>query len=214
MSVIKRERFLVSMHIPKVAGTSFRKILKNNFHDGLLGDYGPKHPSYQRFASHDLMSSEALMRQGVYCLHGHFRMRKYKHFDADFITWLRNPLTIIPSTYFYLSSKYPGHRKLPKNNCTLLEFIEHSLNQNLMSNHFSGCDIEMFEFIGLMEEYDKSLEILCSKLHLDKPKKEIFENQNTDNKNGYDLSTEEKECILYYNQKDIKLYSEVKKKWF
>lgn len=198
-----RDRLLISMHIPKVAGTSFRKILEKTFGKSLLSEYGSKHPSYERFCQYDLSSASKLQEQGINCLHGHFRIRKYKDFDADFITWFRDPLAMIPSTYYYLKKNYPNHPRFPRKNCSLLEFINYDINKNIMSDHCDQFDINDFAAIGIVERFDESVQQICQIVDLKKPESKVVVNVNKDKS---DLSQEEMEAIKRHNAQDIELY--------
>lgn len=207
------DRLLVSMHIPKVAGTSFRKILELHFNDTLLGEYGPKHPSYARFNKYDLSTEIVLLEQGIRCIHGHFKVRKYNKFDAEFITWFRDPSTLLPSMYFYLSKNYPEHPRFPKKGCSLIEFLEYGVNKNILQEHCKEFELDRFLAIGIMEDYDRSLAYMCNKLGLVNPEKKIRVNVNESNAlgKGYALSIEERDALLWHNQKDFALYNEALK---
>jgi len=89
-------RSLVSLHIPKTAGTSFRAVLQTWFGDGLHLHY-PAHGRPQRVAD----------RPGV-CVHGHFNrdigmgVNDYYPDARQFITILREPFDRFVSLWLFL----------------------------------------------------------------------------------------------------------------
>ena len=107
---------LISIHIPKCAGSSFSAILKSWFGKGYLGHY---HDEKQDIAPirHNL-KSRLFFREykpGI-CIHGHFNHDRgngtqdyYPEVD-QFITILRDPFDLHLSNYFYVKSeaKYMG----------------------------------------------------------------------------------------------------------
>ncbi len=95
------EKPLISLHIPKCAGQSFRETLHRWFGDRLFFHY---------FQQHNAMPPRRDFSPGI-CIHGHFNRTKgfgvmdyYPEAD-QFITILRNPLDMAISNYFYWKNK-------------------------------------------------------------------------------------------------------------
>ena len=105
---IKNKIELVSIHIPKTAGTSFRNILKNV--------YGEKEVirfdiSNRRGITIEekVLKSKKLSRR-IKVIHGHFTYRNLTKMVAlsdnvPIVTWLRNPIKRVISNYYYLEEK-------------------------------------------------------------------------------------------------------------
>src|SRR5204863_2238823 len=95
----RRDGFmLISVHIPKCAGTSFHRVLRAVYGDQLWLNYG------QIFSQDQLRRSVAppgsvapsgsVVPSSTTCIHGHFIADTFsKHFPhARLITWVRDPV--------------------------------------------------------------------------------------------------------------------------
>jgi len=94
---------LVSLHIPKTAGTSFRNILKEV--------YGSSHVARLDIRRNIEVDGRIFkgsgLKKGVQVVHGHFSFRKLTdNFDipsgCPVVTWLREPAERVISNYYYL----------------------------------------------------------------------------------------------------------------
>ena len=134
----QQEIELISMHIPKTAGTSFRNILESV--------YGKS--QVVRF---DMRDSHAYMNERRYpgrrlpnkrVLHGHFKLYKLAdRFElpsgVKTITWVRDPVDRVISNYNYLSAQMrsaikAGSKHNPSSRLlrTLIEFARDSRCRN------------------------------------------------------------------------------------
>ena len=103
---------LISVHMPKTAGTSFEHSLRQHFGERLELRYADK-PLHQ----HPLRRNLRAAREGLRgqhgpkaagaagCVHGHFLPLSYRHLvrraDVRFVTWLREPIDRLLSHYHY-----------------------------------------------------------------------------------------------------------------
>jgi hypothetical protein len=92
---------IISLHIPKCAGQSFRRALVHWFGGNLFVHY-----FQQRSAPPEILE----LKPGI-CIHGHFNREKNLGADTyyptvdQFITILRNPLDVAVSNYFFWKKK-------------------------------------------------------------------------------------------------------------
>jgi hypothetical protein len=206
---------LISIHIPKTAGTSFRNTLK-----GVYGEQGVVRLDI------DLARQEVRVNEQRYeqrqlpgltrVAHGHFSYPLLKkNFDLPqglpIITWLRDPAERVISNYFYLAKRLAeeleeerkGLNILSKMQRSLLEYAAHDLNQNRMSKFLEGLDLEDLFFVGIQEDYDRSLERLAGLLGWENYP--VFHHNQT-GKEDSRVSAEERARIRELNPKDVALY--------
>lgn len=165
---------LVSLHIPKTAGTSFRAVLERV--------YG------KRLARLDIRHGEMLLDgkqflgsalpSGVRAVHGHFMYRNLeqaidmKSRRVPVITWLRHPVQRVLSNYFYLSARmgdamneaHSGTNLRMNMQRSLIEFARTDYARNRMSRFLEGIALEDLFFIGIVEHMDEDLVRLASML--------------------------------------------------
>jgi hypothetical protein len=167
---------LISLHIPKCAGQSFRAVLEQWFGTKFFIHY---------FQQYNAMPPKHELKPGI-CIHGHFnRTRGFGVLDyypqaEQFITVLRDPLEAAISNYFYWKAKARENqlkkgiiktgdehdyrniddffKKRPKSN--FLDFMPCELTP---ANYKEILETK-FTWIGLVENLDESVGILARKL--------------------------------------------------
>jgi hypothetical protein len=171
---IKNSIELVSLHIPKTAGTSFRNILKDV--------YGSDNVARLDIRRNIELNSKVLrankIKSGIKVLHGHFAYSKLvESFDiaegTPVVTWLREPAERVISNYFYLDKilrKELNEKKkdlniLAKMEKTLLEYAATEANRNRMSKFLDGISPDEFFFIGFTDHYEEDLADLARLLN-------------------------------------------------
>jgi hypothetical protein len=164
---------LISLHIPKCAGQSFREALEYWFKDRFFIHYyqqrnslPPKHP----------------LKPGV-CIHGHFNrtrgfgiMDYYPEID-QFITVLRDPLEAAISNYFFWKTRARAiqlktgiiteggeqdYRNiddffLKRPRSTMLDFMPDEMTED----NFKNIIETKFVWIGLVENFQAHVDVLA-----------------------------------------------------
>lgn len=182
---------LISIHIGKTAGMSFRQVLTDVYRDEhMLWDYAP-----YKYEKADMLPSS------VKAIHGHISIRKYQgHFEnAKRITWLRHPLFRLFSEYHF-AKKYkdqynPLARKLIQENLTFEQYIEEDRARNVMSKQISGLDIKDFFFVGIQEFYGEELAYFSKKMD--------WEFKGTERKNVNTDSSYRKALVALYRNDSL-----------
>ena len=165
---------IISLHMPKSGGSSFKKILYNQFKRGLQLDY-KDHP-IEKSINERIKQAENkkylinLYKRYLYsffkvkCIHGHFLPYKYsdlvKNQNTVFITWLRDPLERLGSHYYYwkrlnnMKTSSTLYRKILEDNLSLKDFCFSEDIRNIYSKFLYKFPIENFNFIGITEYYN------------------------------------------------------------
>lgn len=211
---------IVSVHLPKTAGTSFKKSLNEHFTDKIYLDYDKPFQKtvYERNknALVDALEIKEIDIKSFKCIHGHFLPIKYllvaTQVDITFITWMRNPVDRLISHYYYWKKRFkPGISGLPglDEETSLEEFCLHPRFKNLYSQYFFGFPLERFDFIGITEFYDEDF-LFFSKKYLGSSSEMSPYQCNTRKQekrvSKESIASEILEKIEAYHAEDIALY--------
>lgn len=168
---------LISVHLPKTAGTSFRHSLQDYYGDKLLQNYtDPPQRLYdiERNSKAVKIAFETLDvdYKNVECIHGHFLpfgylLLKNVH-PITFITWMRNPVERIASNYYHVLQYYknwnrPFHYKMIEEKWSLEKYCLCNEMRNIYSKFLWGFPLEYFEFIGITEHYEEDFRCFANK---------------------------------------------------
>ena len=167
---------LISLHIPKCAGQSFRRVLEKWFENRFFVHY---------FQQHNACPPKYELKPGI-CIHGHFNRKRgfgaidyYREVD-QFVVVLRDPLEAAISNYFFWKTKERARqlkigmitqggkhdykniddffRKRPKSN--MLDFMPREMTKE---NYKEILEMK-FVWIGLVENLPESMEGLARRL--------------------------------------------------
>jgi len=205
---------LVSIHIPKTAGTSFIHSLKKQ--------YGYKKvvridSNANRTNFNKIPEDKAYVYKNTAVIHGHFPIDLLKAHvtlsdDIPIITWLRDPVERVISNYYYLRKRLDEELKeekkglniLPRMRRSLLEYAQDERNCNRISKFLKGINLEDFFFIGIVENYDNDIQELGRRLNWSALEIVTHNKTGTSNKPVVDEQT--KALIRSYNKEDQVLY--------
>lgn len=205
---------LISIHIPKTAGTSFRNTLKQ-----VYGEDRVARLDISRKANNILLNevpyTGAALPPSCQVVHGHFTMEKlYDCFPVDpnipIITWLRHPVERVISNYFYLSKrlaeeldeKAKGLNILDKLQRSLIEYARNKRSQNRMCKFLKGTQISDLAFVGIQEYYDSDLADLARILGW----QELPSFKDNVTGGNYQVDTATRDEIASLNLLDMELY--------
>ncbi len=203
---------LVSIHIPKTGGSSFHKILQQQYAENQLFSFEKRIGSDQsNMKTHqDLI---AKIPEQVMCIHGHFHHSELKPYlqqfpDTKLVTWLRNPIERVISHYYFLMqriSKNTNDKERYLENVSLLEFAECDSRKNLIHRYLQGSDLNSFFFIGILENFAKDISSLSHRLGWVLSNADFHEKNNIQNK--YEVDEKTRRHIKELNKKDFKIYN-------
>ncbi|MGD1713247.1 class I SAM-dependent methyltransferase, partial [Dapis sp. BLCC M172] len=137
---------LISVHVPKAAGTAFRQVLLQVY--GTQGVLTDKTNMFEE-------NMPPTIHWQTKVIEGHFRAGKYDKFfpNAKRITWLREPIRRLISDYCFRHISNP--RKDHLNKESLLKFAQG--NSNLMTYCLNGKSLDYFYFVGITEYFAEDL---------------------------------------------------------
>ena len=207
---------IISLHIPKTAGTSFRNILKNVYGDDQVVRFDINEKGIVRI-NESLYNKTSL--PNVKVIHGHFVYNDLiQFFDLPqkhkLITWVRDPVTRVVSNFYYLESRLKELLDEENNNLniihklqkTLIEYSRSEINRNRQAKFLTGIPLEKFDFIGIHEHFNTEVNRLSKILNWNKEPEILFHNKTPENRP--EISAEILDEIYTLNLDDVKLYDE------
>ncbi len=206
---------VISIHLPKTAGTTFKKVLRQIYHpEEIFFDY-----PHRGDLRNKMLTNPKL---GVKVIHGHFPCHKYNSKFPEFkkIIWLRDPIKRLISLYFFwktwqilVESDAENLAPVKESSLTFIEFAAKPEMQNIIKSKFVQEEkLTDFYFVGIQEFFSEDLHEL--KAMLNWPEYEL-EAKNTNPYPEYKLLLEEVlsnqeivNKISAINQEDMELYRE------
>ena len=215
---------IISLHVPKCAGQSFRAVLEKWFGERFFIHY---------FQQYNALPRKHPLQPGI-CIHGHFNHTKgfgvenyYSEVD-QYLTVLRDPLESAISNYFFwkrkarivqLNRKLAGvgaisdgeqsylniddfFRKRPKS--TMLSFLPKQINAENYKEFFES----KFVWIGLASSLQPDVDNLSRKLGFPQI---MIERLNVSTRDEY-LSNSIQEDFIANNSLEFEMYAYVRDK--
>ena len=146
---------IISVHLPKTAGTTFRQVLLQTYgEEQVFKDY-KKQPFKQVLSE--------IKSQNIRAIHGHFKAEKYEGYfpNAKRIIWLREPIKRFISNYWHQVIFFQKRTillnevELEKEKC--LNYAKIPQVKNYMSSYFRTRRLEDFWFVGITEFFEEDL---------------------------------------------------------
>jgi len=203
---------IISIHIPKTAGTSFRKLLELNYENSF--EWIKRDNKLNCFCE----KKYCRLNKGIRVIHGHFPVFKdlTKYYpNAKLITWIRDPVERLISHYYFFKF-YPRHGNKQQDfmldlDLSIIQFAK--IKQigyfyKRFLKYLEELKYEDFYFIGIVEEFDNYIDILADKLGW-QYKDKFFER-----KSGNRIDPTEKELLELKEilSEEIKFYDSIRVK--
>lgn len=148
-------------------------------------------------------------------IYGHFPPKKYKKTfpDALYITFFRHPVEQVLSLYYYWLRKpdrnsHPYRDRLINEKMDVIEFAEMVNTKKNITAFINNRAIENYNFIGITESYNKSVELFKRMYMNDLDIEAVSERVNPEKTLGARYDLDEKTTINLNNilEKKILLY--------
>jgi hypothetical protein len=214
---------LISVHVAKTAGTAFREAL-TSIYTPIYGpgavhlDYGDQSSDAQiglrgNFWIGDRIPTAPSLPDEVRVVHGHFWLGKYaKHYPrAKRIMWLRDPVTLCTSQYFFTRSQPDSAPRLAgrieSQGLSLLDFATlPDIRNPVASRYIRGYSLADFDFIGIYEHFETEMVRLARVLHLPVVIPAVTNVTPSTEYRAFRPDAETVRRIREVNDKDVELY--------
>jgi len=157
---------LISIHMPKAGGTSFRRVLQQWYGNKLFFHYFNE--------TQKKMPERYDLTPGI-CIHGHFNSSRgfgimhYYPEAKQFITFLRDPFDILVSRYYYVKKREVAGISFHNGKPTALEDnINDFLKREIINVHYSPNILNFFpelitknNFKEVIEKYFIFIGFMC-----------------------------------------------------
>lgn len=212
---------IVSVHVPKTGGVSFREALAGLAEGHLVQDYDdrPLAPPSLRRAARRWLRPVALPA-GTRVVHGHFVASKYwrRYPGARFVTWFRDPVERLTSHYHYWlrepDPRNPTCRRLLEEKLDLLGFASLREMRDVHARFLGGVPVEAFAFVGLAEAFEEGMalfgRIFCPGRALPAGRRNANPERTGER---YELDREVRGAIAALNRADLALYERARARY-
>ncbi|MEM8853474.1 MAG: hypothetical protein AAGD34_07215 [Pseudomonadota bacterium] len=163
---------VISVHVPKTAGTRFGSILKARHGSRVAFYYGKDSPLTHPLARRapgdfDAGMIEALEADGITILHGHVRVTSLVKAVPDpsrYWVWLREPIEQTISHYHFLKKATDNEgylaRTIRDNDLSLEAFAAHDKVRSIQTRILSPFAVADLGFVGVTELFAPMLPLL------------------------------------------------------
>jgi hypothetical protein len=214
---------IVSVHVPKTAGTSFRALLHAAYGPRLFLDYG----DWAGYTTPQAIAHRAVRRREMQgrcehliahhdVIHGHFVADKYAELfpTTDFVAFFRDPYQQAISSYAYLLNNphidHPAVKIFHAEKMSLHEYVRWEATSNPQTQVLGSVPLSGFTFVGLTEELSRGVALFNS---LFAQNLSVPGHENTNPARGpgdYSLWPDIRKAIEQHRAADIDLYARAK----
>jgi hypothetical protein len=209
---------IISIHIPKAAGQSFRVRLQSTFGSRALIDYGDLvgFDTPEAVAQRELRRTEMRARRDELVrdydiIHGHFVADKYVGLfpTIRFAAFFRDPYQQAVSHYQFMlrhpEIDHPVVRALHETRMSLPEFI--AAYPDIQSWFLGHLAVEDLAMVGLMEQYERSVALFGAVFGCKISPETSRENVNPDRLGDtYSIEAAVRKAADTYRAGDVELY--------
>lgn len=214
---------ILSLHVPKAAGNSFRQLLQVGFGERLMLDYGdwagfkvPEALERCRVRTVAMRSRRDELVEKYDIIHGHFVTDKYLGLfpKQEIVAFFRDPYQQAVSHYCFLlrnpQREHLEEKMLHEAKMTLHDYLAWDAFRDQQSQYLGSVSIDDLAMVGLSEEFYKSVHLFNSVFGCDL-QGDSFLNVNPDHQGAdYKIDQDVRKAVEKYRAADIDLYRRAK----
>lgn len=161
---------LVSIHIPKTAGTSFGALLHSEFGPRLMLDYGdlvgyraPEAVALRARRKAEMLSRRDEILANYDCIHGHFSADKYFGLTSElsFVAFFRHPYQQALSNYYFVVRNpqidHPAVKIFHEQQMSLETFLAWEHSHNIQTELLGSLPLNELSVVGITEHFSRSV---------------------------------------------------------
>jgi hypothetical protein len=211
---------IISIHVPKTAGTSFSGILQAEYGNHVLLDYGDFHdwvgpdsrPGILRRTQEAARLRRDELLQTYQVIHGHFLPEKYIGLfpNADFVAFFRDPFQQTLSNYHFLlrhpeaATEYRAVKIFHESKMTVEDFV--TSTQSPQSDAIIGLSVDDLAIPGITEQFSQGIALFNALFHKNLTSDVRLNPNPFQEEQNYSISADLKRLIEKHRQRDIELY--------
>jgi hypothetical protein len=214
-----QDRFTVSIHIPKTAGTTLAEVFSRTLKRRIVFDYeGYENPANPNTL---ILEHKEFVEQYFKVLHGHFYATKYLDVfpDAAFISTVRHPVDRVISQYLHEYNEQSGdaayHAAIREGRMSVIDFAEQPGIGDAMQRHLQGRALADYDLLLVSEDFLRSVVVFAATI-ADLPMQYAFGvpvqlprmNEGVARMRGIDFDEKTRQEIFARTQPDNAVYAE------
>jgi hypothetical protein len=210
---------IVSIHLPKTAGTSFGELLKGRFGPRLMLDYGdwtgydsPEAIAHRARRAEEMRGRRDEIERDYDVIHGHFVADKYDGLFswARFVAFFRDPYQQAISNYLYLKNNpllsHPAVKVFHDAKMSIFDYLSWDAVRDPQSAFLGSMPVDSLAVVGLTEQFQRGLALFKAVIGRD-VSGEVYSNVNPGRRDAfYEVDPDVKKAVETHRQKDIELY--------
>lgn len=165
---------LISIHVPKTAGTNFTRTLETIYEGRVHLDYGTENDLVAvRTPAPEIAADPAGVARRIAVIHGHFHFPKYARVfpDAPVLATLRHPVARIVSQYRHVAlhgdPASRQHRKVMSGEVDVVRFSAYPFVGNAQAIFLEGLGVEGLAHAIIQEHFAATVERFCEAVDFD-----------------------------------------------
>jgi hypothetical protein len=171
---------LISIHVPKTAGTNFTRTLEAIYGDRIHMDYGTERDlTAARTPAPEIANDPDAFAKRFDVIHGHYHYMKYQNVypDAPVLATLRHPVARVASQYRHIAlhgdRNVERHRLIMDGEMDIVKFSRFRFIGNAQAAYLEGLGIETLTHAIIQEHFPKTVERFCEAVGFDPKDKRV-----------------------------------------